>query len=128
MAAFVCLGGFRRDRVRADSDMKRPVKYYPHILFSSSCKGSRRKSRSRRLSRRLITLIFAGRNRIIVIRRELPRTKGAGLVRDLPHRIIEDSPFRVPHDRYLRRLLCAGFRRTPVMPPVATAPSAHLPL
>jgi RNA-directed DNA polymerase len=40
-----------------------------------------RKSRSRRLSRRLITLIFAGRNRIIVIRRELPRTKGAGSVR-----------------------------------------------
>jgi hexulose-6-phosphate isomerase len=29
----------------------------------------------------LITLIFAGRNRIIVIRRELPRTSGAGSVR-----------------------------------------------
>jgi hypothetical protein len=35
----------------------------------------------RRLSRRLITLIFAGRNRIIVIRRELPRTKDAGRAR-----------------------------------------------
>jgi hypothetical protein len=30
--------------------------------------------------RRLITLISAGRNRTIVIRRELPRTKGAGWV------------------------------------------------
>ena len=33
------------------------------------------------LSRRLITLIFAGRYRIIVIRRELPRTISAGSVR-----------------------------------------------
>src|ERR1700687_4236552 len=32
-------------------------------------------------SRRLITLIFAGRSRIIVIRRELPRTRRAGSVR-----------------------------------------------
>jgi hypothetical protein len=32
----------------------------------------------RRLARRLITLIFAGRNRMVVIRRELPRTKSAG--------------------------------------------------
>jgi para-nitrobenzyl esterase len=37
--------------------------------------------RSRRLARRLITLIFAGRHRIIVIRRELPRTINAGSVR-----------------------------------------------
>ena len=36
-----------------------------------------RELRSRRLLRRLITLIFAGRNRIIVIRRELPRTSSA---------------------------------------------------
>src|ERR1039458_4521674 len=40
-----------------------------------------RRSRSRSFWRRLITLIFAGRNRIIVIRRELPRTIGAGSVR-----------------------------------------------
>ena len=38
-------------------------------------------SRSKQFSRRLITLIFAGRNRIIVIRRELPRTKRAGSAR-----------------------------------------------
>jgi hypothetical protein len=31
--------------------------------------------------RRLITLISAGRNRIVMIRRELPRTEGAGWVR-----------------------------------------------
>ena len=30
-----------------------------------------------RLLRRLITLIYAGRNRMVVIRRELPRTKRA---------------------------------------------------
>jgi len=29
-------------------------------------------------TRRLITLIFAGRNRMVMIRRELPRTKSAG--------------------------------------------------
>ena len=31
-----------------------------------------------RLLRRLITLIYAGRDRMVVIRRELPRTKRAG--------------------------------------------------
>jgi hypothetical protein len=45
----------------------------------------------------LITLIFAGRNRMVMIRRELPRTKRAGWVRK-PFRIEvrEDSPFRGP--------------------------------
>jgi hypothetical protein len=47
------------------------------------------------LLRRLITLIFAGRNRIIVIRRELPRTRDASWAKSLSHRILEDSPFRV---------------------------------
>jgi len=49
------------------------------------------------LARRLITLIFAGRNRMDMIRRELPRTSGAGWVRRR-YRIIlvEDSPFRGP--------------------------------
>ena len=37
-------------------------------------------------TRRLITLIFAGRNRMVMIRRELPRTKCAGWVRR-PYRI-----------------------------------------
>jgi hypothetical protein len=46
------------------------------------------------LARRLITLIFAGRNRRDMIRRELPRTKHAGWVRK-PFRIErkEGSPF-----------------------------------
>src|SRR6476659_1247225 len=47
--------------------------------------------------RRLITLISAGRNRIVVIRRELPRTEDAGWVRT-PYRTkdTEGSPFREP--------------------------------
>lgn len=47
------------------------------------------------LTRRLITLIFAGRNRMDMIRRELPLTKRAGSIRK-PFRIErnEDSPFR----------------------------------
>ena len=51
------------------------------FLFFPFFLRRQRESRSRRLLRRLITLIFAGRNRIIVIRRELPRTNGAGSVR-----------------------------------------------
>ncbi len=49
------------------------------------------------LARRLITLIFAGRNRMDMIRRELPRTKRAGWGRN-PYRIErkEGSPFRGP--------------------------------
>jgi hypothetical protein len=49
------------------------------------------------LARRLITLIFAGRNRMDMIRRELPRTKRAGWVRK-PFRIEQEegSPFRGP--------------------------------
>ena len=41
------------------------------------------------LARRLITLIFAGRNRRDMIRRELPRTRRAGLGR---------SRFRIEHE------------------------------
>ena len=40
----------------------------------------------------MITLIFAGRNRRDMIRRELPRTKRAGGVR---------KPFRIEHRRVL---------------------------
>lgn len=49
------------------------------------------------LARRLITLIYAGWNRSDMIRRELPRTSGAGWVQR-PFRIIllEGSPFRGP--------------------------------
>jgi hypothetical protein len=49
------------------------------------------------LARRLITLICAGRNRMVMIRRELPRTSSAGWVLK-PFRIdlLEGSPFRGP--------------------------------
>ena len=49
------------------------------------------------LARRLINLIFAGRNRRDMIRRELPRTSCAGWVRK-PFRIEDEegSPFRGP--------------------------------
>ena len=40
----------------------------------------------------MITLIYAGRNRRDMIRRELPRTKGAGWVR---------KPFRIEQRRVL---------------------------
>src|SRR5690242_12357606 len=52
---------------------------------------------AQKLARRLITLIFAGRNRMDMIRRELPRTRRAGWGRS-PFRIEsdEDSPFRGP--------------------------------
>lgn len=52
------------------------VKMSGSLRFPSVSKQSRQ--RPGWLSRRLITLIFAGRNRRVVIRRELPRTSGAG--------------------------------------------------
>ena len=68
------------------SDMERPVKsaccasirFSAFRLLHRSFDDKPSRWWSKRLSRRLITLIFAGRNRIIVIRRELPRTKRAG--------------------------------------------------
>ena len=47
---------------------------------------------AKKLARRLITLIFAGRNRMDMIRRELPRTKCAGWV---------GKPFRIERRRVL---------------------------
>lgn len=59
-----------------------------------ACFGKDRTSRrSRKLLRRLISLIFAGRNRIIVIRRELPRTKIRESGKSRSHRTFEGSPF-----------------------------------
>src|ERR1700741_1575498 len=48
---------------------------------SSLARGKQREWRPRQSTRRLITLIFAGRNRMLMIRRELPRTKSAGWAR-----------------------------------------------
>lgn len=48
-------------------------------------------------TRRLITLIFAGRNRMVMIRRELPRTEYAGWVlKPFRTELEEGSPFRGP--------------------------------
>src|SRR5712692_6836325 len=47
----------------------------------STCQRTQHRRWPRRLSRRLITLIFAGRHRIIVIRREMTRTKREGRAR-----------------------------------------------
>ena len=51
---------------------------------------------AKKLWRRLITLICAGRNRRVMIRRELPRTRSAGGAEAVPHRTEEGSPFRGP--------------------------------
>jgi hypothetical protein len=52
---------------------------------------------SQKRKRRLITLISAGRNRIIVIRRELPRTENADPdKKSCRTKDDEVSPFRVP--------------------------------
>jgi len=60
-------------------DVERPVNSTdPLVQVSSFRLVERTRQQSRRLSRRLITLMFAGRNRMVVIRRELPRTSGAG--------------------------------------------------
>src|SRR5262249_29160664 len=56
-------------------------------------KGSEPQSRKQEMreKRRLITLISAGRNRIVMIRRELPRTEDAGWA----------MPYRTKHTRVL---------------------------
>ena len=43
----------------------------------------------------------AGPAVMVVIRRELPRTRDASPAKSLSHRTVEDSPFRVPLDRRL---------------------------
>jgi hypothetical protein len=90
-------------------------------------------------TRRLINLIFAGRNRMVMIRRELPRTKRAGWVRK-PFRIEaeEDSPFRGPcavigsavqcgayaAARFADACCCSAFTAIAQMKPSNSRPSA----
>ena len=52
--------------------------------------GTAGRMTAQELARRLIILIFAGRNRMDMIRRELPRTKRAGWVR---------KPFRIEAEK-----------------------------
>ena len=67
------------------TDMERPCQISSLVdashSFNACITGDSRSAESRRL----ITLIFAGRNRIIVIRRELSRTRGAGRATGSPH-------------------------------------------
>src|SRR5947207_14058755 len=86
--------------------MERPVKRACHLPLLVSLERSG--WRSRGPHRRLITLIFADRAELavmVVVRRELPRTRVAGPARGLSHRSAEDPPSRVPPDR---RPLCSS--------------------
>ena len=73
-------------RSEVPSDMERPCQGAALIVgglwrgVGHSCRVQRRRQGERQV-RRLINLIFAGRNRTVMIRRELPRTSGAGWVR-----------------------------------------------
>ena len=62
------------------SDMERPVNPFRYLRVTSKS-GHVMSVAIERLLRRLITLIYAGRDRMVVIRRELPRTKRAGPAR-----------------------------------------------
>ncbi len=61
--------------------MERPVNPFRYLRVVSDS-GHATLVAIERLLRRLIALIYAGRDRMVVIRRELPRTKRA----DLAHR------------------------------------------
>src|SRR5881409_1859498 len=93
-------------------DMERPVNYKVPTSdgVGASLFPEQSRRRSRRLYRRLITLIFADRARrpavMVVIRRELPRTSIASPAMGLSHRSVEDPPFRGPLDR---PLVCSVF-------------------
>ena len=67
------------------------------VGLERSCFGTAGLMTASALARRLITLICAGRNRMAMIRRELPRPEYAGWVRK-PCRTVflEGSPFRGP--------------------------------
>ena len=56
--------------------MERPVNPRRYLRVVSDS-GHATSVATERLLRRLITLIYAGRDRMVVIRRELPRTKRA---------------------------------------------------
>ena len=67
---------FRRSLIWSDP-VNRCTSVGLFLLLSLSLFENRASSSRGRFERRLISLIFAGRNRIILIRRELPLTKVA---------------------------------------------------
>src|SRR6266481_1171666 len=70
---------------------------FPPVGFEQVWFGTAGPMTAQEQTRRLITLIFAGRNRRVMIRRELPRTEYAGWVLK-PFRTEDEegSPFRGP--------------------------------
>src|SRR2546422_9237273 len=112
-------------------DMERPVNYKVPTSdgVGESLFPEQTRRRSRRLCRRLITLIFADRALkpavMVVIRRQLPRTSIAHAASGLSHRSVEDPPFRGPLDRPLIGSIfimggsdSGGLRRAPRRSPV----------
>ena len=89
---FLLVSSEPRSGKNGDSKGERNRRFRSPWLF-----GTAEPATAQEHTRRLITLIFAGRNRMVMIRRELPRTEYAGWVRE-PFRTEqkEDSPFRGP--------------------------------
>ena len=96
-AAKRTLDGEHRSGTHHNLDGRRSGNTFPLVGFERVWFGTAGPMTAEEQTRRLITLIFAGRNRMVMIRRELPRTKRAGWVRK-PFRIEveEGSPFRGP--------------------------------
>jgi hypothetical protein len=89
--------GEHRSGTRAPVDGRRSGNTFPLVSLEWVLFWTAGPMTAQMHTRRLITLIFAGRNRMVMIRREPPRTERAGWVLK-PFRIghVEDSPFRGP--------------------------------
>jgi hypothetical protein len=96
-AAKRTLDGEHRSGTRHEFDERRSGNRFLLVGFEWIWFGTAGPMTAQEQTRRLITLIFAGRNRMVMIRRELPRTEYAGWVRK-PFRTEreEGSPFRGP--------------------------------
>jgi hypothetical protein len=86
-----------RSGIHPNVDGRRSGNTFPLVSSERVWFGTAGPTTAQEHTRRLITLIFAGRNRMVMIRRELPRTEYAGWVLE-PYRTErkEDSPFRGP--------------------------------
>jgi hypothetical protein len=76
-AAKRTLDGERRSGIHPACDGRRSGNTFPLVGFER-CLWTAGPMAAQEHTRRLITLIFAGRNRMVMIRRELPRTSCAG--------------------------------------------------
>jgi len=86
-----------RSGIQYTLDGRRSGNMFPLVGFEQVWFGTAGPMTAQEQTRRLITLIFAGRNRRVMIRRELPRTEYAGWVLK-PFRTEDEegSPFRGP--------------------------------